>query len=74
MIKNKFFQKCPPDVTGASVEFERCLYALVVILYPFAPNIASEFFGALRSVTPLAEQFANVEVRNLGLTLFLLSE
>jgi leucyl-tRNA synthetase len=43
-------KKVKPEYAGTSLEYERCIHALVIMLQVFAPNIASELWSALSQV------------------------
>uniref|UniRef100_A0A7E4UWU7 leucine--tRNA ligase n=1 Tax=Panagrellus redivivus TaxID=6233 RepID=A0A7E4UWU7_PANRE len=43
-------RKVNPEFAGQSVEYERCVHALVVMLQVFAPNLAAELWSALSQV------------------------
>lgn len=38
-------RKSPPEVIKHCLEFERCLLSLIIMLYPYAPHLSSEFWS-----------------------------
>ena len=44
------FQKVPPEVAGESVEYERAVGELVIMVAPLAPMYAAEMWEGLRQV------------------------
>ncbi|KAI6182826.1 Aminoacyl-tRNA synthetase domain containing protein [Aphelenchoides bicaudatus] len=51
-------RKMEPNEAGRSIELERCVHALVIMLQIFAPNTAQKFWEMLKTIQPL-----NAEVR-----------
>ncbi|KRY33749.1 putative leucine--tRNA ligase, mitochondrial [Trichinella spiralis] len=51
-------RKCSPETIGFNVEFERCLRALLVMIFPFAPNISSELWSILNDSIRLSKSIS----------------
>ncbi|VDP07405.1 unnamed protein product [Soboliphyme baturini] len=49
-------RKCPTETIKQSSEFTRCLRSLIVMLFPFAPHVSAEFWGALSNI-PACKNF-----------------
>ncbi|EJW76243.1 hypothetical protein WUBG_12848 [Wuchereria bancrofti] len=49
----KFLKKSPAEAYRCSVQLERCVHALVIMMQLFTPHLAAEYWAALRSVPAL---------------------